>query len=601
MTETTQSKTLRQSMMQLHTWAGLPLGWMFFFIFVMGAISFYHTEITFWMQPETHRARPSDQGVDKAMAVLQREALPAGPWMIGLSNERTPYLSAMWQDSSAAPPGGGHRGGMKRVIIDPSTGDTIDTRQTAGGGFLYRLHVNLFGLDRMTGMTLIAIITLVMFLVLISGLFIHPKIFKDFFLFRPGREKLSWRDAHNATAVLSYPFHVVITLSGLLLLCPAVMEPAIRANFGADTRSFIMASRGATIPAAGPQAAAPADKSSSEERSRQRDRNTRPNGDTGLAKERQGAETENTARQQHLGDTAPSAEKPDIQLSALSPLLKAAAQKWPQGAGTVTINNPTGPNPTVELRQKRPEVLRGGGGATEKMVFDGISGRLLNIVERTPPSATLSAWQTLTAIHRGHFAGPLARFLLFASGLCGAAMVASGLVIWTLNRKKRVNSDGQTPFTHRLVDSLNITFIPGMFIAIASFLAGSRLIPVDFAQRVTREQQIFFWTWGICLVHALVRGNKKKAWVEQFVAAGTLFVLLPVVNAVTGGSNLFSSLANSRWSLVGFELIVLILGASFLVTAKKIIRYTPSAPHTSPEMALASESAAIVKNTRSLE
>lgn len=35
-----KTRSLNRAMGQLHTWAGLPLGWMFFFIFIMGAISF---------------------------------------------------------------------------------------------------------------------------------------------------------------------------------------------------------------------------------------------------------------------------------------------------------------------------------------------------------------------------------------------------------------------------------------------------------------------------------------------------------------------------------------------------------------------------------
>ncbi|MBO0223028.1 PepSY domain-containing protein, partial [Vibrio parahaemolyticus] len=53
----------------------------------------------------------------------------------------------------------------------------------------------------------------------VSGVVVHRKIFADFFTFRPERKiGRATLDLHNVAGVLGLPFHVVISLSGLVIL-----------------------------------------------------------------------------------------------------------------------------------------------------------------------------------------------------------------------------------------------------------------------------------------------------------------------------------------------------------------------------------------------
>ena len=47
----------RQAMSWLHTWVGLTLGWVLFFIFLTGTVGYFDTEIDRWMQPELPQAQ----------------------------------------------------------------------------------------------------------------------------------------------------------------------------------------------------------------------------------------------------------------------------------------------------------------------------------------------------------------------------------------------------------------------------------------------------------------------------------------------------------------------------------------------------------------
>ena len=42
----------RQSMAWLHTWTGLIVAWVLFFVFVTGTAGYFNYEITRWMEPE---------------------------------------------------------------------------------------------------------------------------------------------------------------------------------------------------------------------------------------------------------------------------------------------------------------------------------------------------------------------------------------------------------------------------------------------------------------------------------------------------------------------------------------------------------------------
>ncbi len=81
----------RQSMTWLHTWAGLVVGWVLFFVFLTGTLGYFDTEIDRWMQPE----RPvfdgnldSRQAITLAEQYLNNEAPEAKSWRVTLPVNR---------------------------------------------------------------------------------------------------------------------------------------------------------------------------------------------------------------------------------------------------------------------------------------------------------------------------------------------------------------------------------------------------------------------------------------------------------------------------------------------------------------------------------
>jgi uncharacterized iron-regulated membrane protein len=581
-----QTRGLRLSMSWVHTWSGLVLGWLLFAIFVTGTLSFFRNEITFWMQPELHRVRTDELALVRAQKILEREAAGSPMWSISLPGARNPTLGLAWRAETPKPAaaadrperGGEARGGregrggaaregrearadrgearegrreargegrgeargeargarenrgntragqggrpeMKRLTLDPATSEILQARETAGGNFLYRFHFELHGLDRTWGRWIVGVATLFMLVAIVTGVIVHRNIFKDFFTFRPGKGKRSWLDAHNASSVLSLPFHIVITFSGLLLLGNLLLPSATQSAFQGDSRAYMQSLRGGTA------------------------------------------------------ETPPSGER--APLTDLSALLAATLEAWQgQPVGSITVTNPGDRQAVVELRAANMNSLTGGRGSSQTLRFDGVSGQPLDVPAARQPSIVQAIWNTQVMLHRGLFASPVPRWLLFLAGVGGSLMIASGLVMWSIARAKNANQNGKTPFGHRLVDILNVAGIAGLMVAIGAHFWANRLIPADLASRSDWEIRAFFIVWAATLVHALAR-KRKAAWVEQLTFAGTLIAALPILNAVTGGMPLFESLRQGQWLLAGFDLCALATGGGLLFAARKVAVHIP--------------------------
>jgi len=504
---------LRQSMSWLHTWSGLLLGWLLYAVFFTGTLSYFLDEITDWMRPELHQSIPGPQTAALALATMQKLAPDATSWTINLPGERQTAVEANFRQPGAA----AGRAGNQRVQLDAGTGEVLQPRETRGGSFLYRFHFELYAMPRVWGRWIVGIATMFMFVAIISGVITHKKIFTEFFTFRPRKGQRSWLDAHNATAVLALPFHIIITFSGLLLLMFMLMPWGIDAVYNGDTQKYFAESRG------------------------------RPAAAAGASGERGGAGRAGRAQ---------SAEP--AQLTAIAPLMAAAQARWPdRGVGTIVVQRPGTPQATIELREQGARALVRGGG--ERLLFNGVTGAPQTPPEARATSSAQAVSGAMMGIHLGRFADPALRWLLFLSGVIGTVMAGSGMVLWVVKRLPERRKLGRTPRGHRLVEVLNIAAIAGLSVATAGYFWANRLLPVDIAQRADMEIRSFFVVWGLCLLHAMLRPH-RRAWLEQLWLAAIAFAALPLLNAATGGAALPAAMLHGQWSVAGFDLVALALG-----------------------------------------
>jgi uncharacterized iron-regulated membrane protein len=503
----------------LHTWTGLLVGWVLFMVFSCGTASYFREEITLWMKPELHQASHAmvEQGVAAAriQQLLQQRAPDSPRWFISLPTEREPGVSASW----APPPSkdGDKPRGRRRfesVNIDPVSGqDLSSARDTRGGDFFYRMHFDMHYMPALWARWIVGVCAMFMLVAIISGIVTHKRIFKDFFTFRPQKGQRSWLDAHNATAVLALPYHLMITYTGLVTLMFMYLPQGLNTLYP-QRDAFYADLNG------GPKADAKA-----------------------------------------TGVHAP--------LTPLAPLVAQASKLW-DGApvGRITVNLPGDSAATVTLAQRDAHGISYN---LPTLTFDGVSGGLLTEMVK-PGGGAVETRGVMYGLHIGRFASPLLRGLFFLSGLAGCAMVATGVLLWAVKERPmhlKASANGRIGFGLRLVDGLNLGGIAGLLIAMSVFFWANRLVPVGLQGRPDLEIQCFFTAWGIAAVLALAF-PLRWMWRLQLAVAGMLFALLPLLNPLTGGAGLFTSVSQGLWPVAGFDLVALLFGCTLLWACKRL-------------------------------
>ncbi len=496
----------RQSMAWLHTWLGLLFGWVLYFMFITGTAGYLDTEIDRWMRPELPSARyplPPDTAVGQAQGYLQAHAAHARRWTLTLPIDRNePWLRVSWQAARGGPPAA-----SGSAYLDPISGRPIETRDTAGGQTLYQMHWRLHYLPEWVSQWIVSIATLVLLIALVTGIVVHRRIFADFFAFRPGKGQRSWLDAHNVASVVSLPFQLMITYSGLIFVMFSFMPLIAAAWYGPG-----QAGQGAFLNEVFPP----------------------------------------LASAQAAGRPAPLVSLQRIHDDAQSRL-------GAKPIGALEIENPNDAHARVQVVGS---FAAGPLRATDILAYDGTNGAWL--AERQAWQSGAKAFRDLMlGLHEGMFAAPVLRVLYVLSGLLGAAMIATGLLLWTVKRRQRVERGRGTPHLGlRVVERLNVAVVIGLPVAIGAYFWANRLLPVGIDHRAEWEVHTLFLIWLLMFLFAALR-PPARAWREQALLAAIVFGALPVLNAMTTSRHLVRSLADGDVVMAGFDLVALATGAMF--------------------------------------
>jgi uncharacterized iron-regulated membrane protein len=499
----------RQSMAWLHTWLGVLSGWVLYFMFVTGTAGYLDTEIDRWMRPELPAAQwPLSQDAAIGQA---HDFLQA---QAGDAPRWTITLPLDRNDPFLQVSWRGTASGS--AWLDPHTGQRMAVRDTGGGQWLYQLHWRLHYLPARLAEWIVGAATMALLVALVTGVVAHRRLFADFFTFRPGKGQRSWLDAHNLVSVVSLPFQFMIAYSGLVFVMFSFTPLIVVAWFGSGERGQRDFMDGMFPPLA-PAAAA--------------------------------------------GRPAP--------LPSL-PTLVQDAQRRMAGApvATIDIQNPGDAHARVLVAGS---FAAGPVRTTDLLVYDGVSGELL-AHRPAVQSGPRTFRDLMLGLHEGLFAGPLLRALYVLSGALACAMIATGLVLWTVKRRQRVELGRALPHAGlRLVERLNVAVVAGLVVAVAAYFWANRLIPAALPGRAALEQQTMFCAWAATFLHAVLR-RPARAWVEQWAFAGLALALLPLLNAATGGLSMPRALAAGDWALGGFDATALLAGTLLMVTAVSLHR-----------------------------
>lgn len=504
-----KAQTITQKLSWLHTWGGLVFGWLLFAIFLTGTQAVFDKEIDEWMRPEIPAHNVSQvEAAQRALAYLQANHPDASAWNIGLPTERSPGLSVSAGEQ--------RRGGGEQ--LDPRSGERLDVRETAGGGFFFRFHFTL-NMPRNIGIWVVGLAAVAMLVALLSGIVIHKKFFKEFFTFRPNKGQRSWLDAHNASGVLLLPFHLMITYTGLVIFYLIYMPAAVDALFdGNREAAFDRGGQGGEQR----EARAPANDQGEQRMARGGEQG----GQRGAA--RGGAGHDHSHDHEHESERGQRPLAPPAELTDLAPLLAEAARLMGP-VGSLSIRNPGRADAQIDVRPvlgNRIELTKGQG-----MQFDGVSGKVTRMPSESKPAQLTQ--KVMAGLHFAQFGGYPMRWLYFVCGLVSSAMIATGLVLFTVKRSRRPDAEGALAARmYAVAERVNIAVIAGLGIACIGMLWANRLLPVGLAGRAGWEVQVFFGLWLLTLLHACLRPS-LQAWREQLGLGAALCLALPLLSALT--------------------------------------------------------------------
>jgi uncharacterized iron-regulated membrane protein len=428
---------IRQRLTWWHAWVGLVCGWLLFVIFFTGASAVFREAGQHWLAPELHRpaveARLDTQGMVEAAERFLRAQGKDGPmwWMIRLPKRGETHFEAAWRQDR-----------WQSRMLDAATGEVLATqpRESRAMHLLYWLHFRLHGLPGQLGPWLVGAMAVAMLALLVTGVVAHRKFFADFFTFRPDKTPArSWLDAHNVSSVMTLPFALMITYSGLAIFWFQWM-PAGEAVVGWEAM-----------------------------RDEARSRLEIPDGP---------------------GDPAPTLPLWSFVERAREGLTAG------QTLRRIFIFHPGGTQTQVHVSHADDAVLWGGSG---EKVFHGATGELLHRGGDEGRAADVTQ-RVLRILHEIRFAGPLLRWLYFLMSAGCCVMIATGLVLWTVKRRDKAwklalkPADGFDPSRRRgwrVAEALNVGAVAGILIATAAMFWSNRLIPAGFPERETWEIRVF--------------------------------------------------------------------------------------------------------------
>ncbi|MEM9233724.1 MAG: PepSY-associated TM helix domain-containing protein, partial [Pseudomonadota bacterium] len=507
--------TLRQSMSWMHTWTGLLLGWVLFFMFLTGSAAYYDTEIDRWMQPE----QPPMVKIEDPVALFQMAldhatagAPEADSYFIRIPTSRSysPYVTARMTSTS---PDGKRSFEDLAFLADGSI--VPEGRDTGGGQALYQMHWAFHYIPRSLGEIFAGFAAFFMLAAIISGIITHKKIIADFFTLRFGKGQRSWLDSHNVISVMSLPYQIMITFSGLIFVASTFFIPIFLAQYGVSGNVVQTVSEEVF----------------------------------GIRET-----IERTGEAVALTDIAPV-------------IAEAQTILGDEPVTRLNIKNPGDATAIIEVQGSfAGAVLR----EIPVMEFNGVTGERL-IYDPRKFEGSMTVMNTFEGLHEALFAGPILRIVFFVSGLMGGGMIATGLVLWTKKRRQKLKADEKAERNLIIIERMNVGVIAGLSIAIASYFWANRFLPVDMANRAEWEMHALFLVWLAAIVHGLAR-PPQRGWIEQLSFAALIFITTPIMNALTSSIHLGNTLPlpgrPGDMALAGVDLWMLTIGIGFAYAAR---------------------------------
>ncbi len=497
----------RATMTWLHTWAGVILGSIMFVMFFMGTLSVFKAEIDQWMLPQARLDPPKTPVSPDALYDVIREHVgdDLTSMRIVMPSKHFPAAVIYVYPES---------GGSRTLLLDPNRMEfQAPVDSAAARSFLYPMHYRLIPVPY--GRWVSAVVAMFMLAMMVSGVVIHRKIFVDFFTFRPGRKlPRSSLDLHNLTSVLAMPFHIMITLTGVIILYNLYFLPSLNAVYPDSERPRL--------------------------------------------------EIRHDLEGTH--DTVPTGTANTGRIARIEEMAAQAGPYWGgEKLADIFIEHPDDQGGVVWLHKSLANQVST---HDRPILFNASTGRML-----TTPQTTVAytAQQWLSGAHMIFFDHWILRWLYFLAGSAGCIMIATGFLYWIETRRK-VHLRSKAPGV-RIVESLAVWSVMGLMTATAAYFVVNRAFAPGLWswQGILKpylEIVVFYLVWVSALLHGWIRG--KAAWGEQAWILGLLGTSAVVLNWTSTGDHVLKTLLAGDFAIAGMDLALLAGTIISIASARKI-------------------------------
>lgn len=486
----------RQIQATLHSWLGVVVLWLVFLIFFTGSIAYFRTEINLWSKPENFlylKSPPeSFESAQVAYDYLNIHAPDAKRWRVKLASSRMPFNTLEWQDQNR----------KYYKLQDPNTGLILtEGRESLGGDFFFKLHYSLYPLPDIVGRTLVVIIGVMFLIALITGIFTHKKIIKDFFVFRSFKGQRTLLDLHHITGVVTLPFYLIMAFTGIMIFFYLLMPEGINKHYG----------------------------------------------ENGIKKFY--SEIQYTHLPKSAADSA-------LQLKEFSVFSPQLPQQASNGAALekFEVKNPNTAEALITFDYGYNQLITFN---NSQFIFAANTGQHLNSERNLHPVAQISS--ATYGIHLGYYASLGMRGVLAGLGLVGCIMLVAGALLW---QKKRIKQ--QHSLSYKVVAYLNYFTFLGLPFATAMYFLANRIFTANLEQRIQYELSIFFMSWvGILWIPMLVK--MQKAIVLGFILTAIIMWMTVFSPIILAPETFFlNTLWHQQWSVAGVDLVFMLIALGYI-------------------------------------
>lgn len=365
------------NMYDIHSSIGAILGLLIFVVSFSGTVVVLKEELEPWARNEWRRVeRPGDVKAEIAdlISSAMAEARLQG---LTITQRRVAVLLPgrySYPVTIALPEA--RRGKFHHFSYDPYTGEKLPDRDRNFLDLLRDIHADLL-LPHPYGRYAVGFLGIALMLMIVTGVVMHRKIFRDFFTFRPRRSaRLLLADMHKVFGVWGLLFHAMIAYTGVLLALKALLlVVGALVLFKGDTIAA-----GETI-------------------------------DPGFRVERPG--------QPH-------------EPAAVTPMLARVHDQFPDvNPFIISITNWGHANASVEVLARPNGYLA----ALASVVFRGSSGEIERIVDWRNEGVAKRVYNALLPLHYATYGGIILKLIYVLLGAGSSMMAVTGLLIWLERRQ----------------------------------------------------------------------------------------------------------------------------------------------------------------------